>query len=412
MNDTKSKAIPVGVKDFIELSSTPFYVDKTLFLKKVIDFKYRVTVFTRPDGFGKSTLMSMVKTFFEKTDRDTSIYFRNKKIWQCGEEYTSKQGKYPVIYLDFKNIRGKSWDETLEMFRTLFRQEYRRHIKLAKLKSSGNFSRQCIERMLAEPASQALHEIFIKNLGSLLTDIYGIEPVVIIDSYDTPLKAGATYGYYREVMYFMQNLLSAGLKGIFAHSSYVFVCGELPLLLEDWHGGFDNYIPQTIADNEYGDSFGFTVEEAMDLLTCRGFEDRFDEIRDWYGGYRSCDTEIFNMQSVLCYIASGGVAKVYIQDEFTSICLKELMGSENPFFIEQTAKLIDHEKICVTSSRFSLDEGYEILDYVFPVMTHSGYLTIFEKSCCYDTWEVTVPNKETYEILSFCRNARIPKRSI
>ncbi len=142
MNDAVNKAIPVGVTDYIELSSSPFYVDTTLFLKTVVDMKSVVTVFTRPDGFGKSTLMSMVKTFYEKTDQDTSVYFKDKKIWQCGEKYTSTQGKYPVLYLDIRDIRGTSWNETLGMFKGLFKQEYRRHMGLRELRFKNELRQQ------------------------------------------------------------------------------------------------------------------------------------------------------------------------------------------------------------------------------------------------------------------------------
>lgn len=89
-----------------------------------------VSLFTRPRRFGKTLNMDMLRVFFEKSEEDTSVYFQDKMIWRCGDEYTAYQGKYPVIFLTFKDVKCSSWEETLKKISKLISMEYLRHIEL------------------------------------------------------------------------------------------------------------------------------------------------------------------------------------------------------------------------------------------------------------------------------------------
>ena len=73
----------------------------------------------------------MLRTFFEKTDEDTSVYFKDKQIWACGKKYREYQGKYPVIFITFKDVKRSTWDETFDMIKELITSEYKRHAELA-----------------------------------------------------------------------------------------------------------------------------------------------------------------------------------------------------------------------------------------------------------------------------------------
>ena len=93
--------LPVGVSDYRLASSEYYYIDKTMMIKNFLDERPMVSLFTRPRRFGKTLNMDMIRTFFEKTDEDTSKYFRDKKIWSCGQKYRDYQGKYPVIFIQY-----------------------------------------------------------------------------------------------------------------------------------------------------------------------------------------------------------------------------------------------------------------------------------------------------------------------
>ena len=128
---SKLLPLPVGISDFKRASTQYYYVDKTLLIRDFLDELPVVSLFPRPRRFGKTLNMDMLRTFFEKTDEDTSIYFRNKKIWKCGQRYRNYQGKYPVIYITFKDTKLSNWADTLAGIRFLFTNEFQRHGELA-----------------------------------------------------------------------------------------------------------------------------------------------------------------------------------------------------------------------------------------------------------------------------------------
>ena len=111
---TGKRPLPIGISDYRKASSEYYYVDKTLMIRDFLDERPQVSLFTRPRRFGKTLNMDMLRVFFEKTEEDTSVYFRDKKIWACGEMYRKYQGKYPVIFLTFKDVKFETWEETLQ----------------------------------------------------------------------------------------------------------------------------------------------------------------------------------------------------------------------------------------------------------------------------------------------------------
>ena len=127
------KPLPIGVSDYRDACKNYYYVDKTLMIKEFLDERPKVSLFTRPRRFGKTLNMDMLRTFFEKTTEDTSVYFRDKKIWSCGESYLAHHRKYPVIFLSFKDVKYTSWEETYQTLQKLIAQEFRRHDEFPSL---------------------------------------------------------------------------------------------------------------------------------------------------------------------------------------------------------------------------------------------------------------------------------------
>ena len=112
-NFDSKRLLPVGLSDYKRACNSYYYVDKTLFIRDFLDTAPLVSLITRPRRFGKTLNMDMLRVFFEKTNEDTSVYFKDKKIWKCGEKYTKHQGQYPVIYLTFKDVKCLSWQDTI-----------------------------------------------------------------------------------------------------------------------------------------------------------------------------------------------------------------------------------------------------------------------------------------------------------
>ena len=232
INQKKSKAssmkksllpLPVGVSDYRKASSEYYYIDKTLMIRDFLDEVPMVSLFTRPRRFGKTLNMDMLRTFFEKSDEDSSKYFVDRKIWTCGEKYRNQQGKFPVIFLSFKDVKCQTWEETYNMIALLIRMEYKRH---AELNSNNNPDYDFYERIVQGTADGKDYMLSLMMLSKMLHEHHGIEPMVIIDEYDTPIEQGYLCGFYEAVVLFVRNLFSGVFKDN-KHLKYGFLTGIL-----------------------------------------------------------------------------------------------------------------------------------------------------------------------------------------
>ena len=208
----KHLPLPVGVSDYRLASTEYYYIDKTMMLKDFIDERPMVTLFTRPRRFGKTLNMDMLRTFFEKTNEDTSKYFKDKKIWEQGEYYRSFQGKYPVIFITLKDVKHNSWDNTFANIGSIISSEYCRHSDLSKSPKLDKKQKDFYDKMVSEKFSAVDLERSLLYLSEMLKKHYGEGAVIIIDEYDTPIQSGHTNGFYDDVIAFMRNLLSGCFK--------------------------------------------------------------------------------------------------------------------------------------------------------------------------------------------------------
>ena len=150
----RAKPLPIGVSDYRDTCKSYYYVDKTLMIKEFLDERPKVSLFTRPRRFGKTLNMDMLRTFFEKTTEDTSVYFRDKKIWSCGESYLAHHRKYPVIFLSFKDVKYTSWEETYQTLQKLIAQEFRRHDELASSSALSDYEKRNIPFLQQKPLTK------------------------------------------------------------------------------------------------------------------------------------------------------------------------------------------------------------------------------------------------------------------
>ena len=186
----KKKPMPIGISDFKTATTSYYYVDKTLLIRDFLDTKPMVSLFTRPRRFGKTLNMDMVRVFFEKTQEDTSIYFKDKQIWQCGSDYTRHQGKYPVIFLTFKDVKCLTWQETFQKIRKLISLEFIRHSELEESTALGIYEKEQYHRLASDNANEVDCQMGLQILSLLLHKHYGQECIIIIDEYDTPIQQG------------------------------------------------------------------------------------------------------------------------------------------------------------------------------------------------------------------------------
>ena len=355
----------IGNTSYIEISSECYYVDKTLLIRDLIDDHNMVTLFTRPRRFGKTLAINTIKTFFEKTDEDTSRYFTDKKIWQCGDKYRVLQGKYPVIMLTFKDVKYNSWEESLEAIRLVVKDEYKRHPELAGSSVLDTDAKDYIERMERGALSGVELQRSLLNLTHMLSLHHDSKVVILIDEYDTPIQQGYSRGFYKETISFMRNFLSGGLKDN-TDLAFGVLTGIMRVSKENLFSGLNNPMVNTVLDDKYSEYFGFTKDEVQEMAAYYRRPEAMDELRFWYDGYRFGNTEIYNPWSVTNYFASGGQAKPYWANTSDNEIIREILAGLTPDIADDLARVMQDEEI-----HASLD-----MEVVYPRMT-DGNDTIF-----------------------------------
>ena len=334
---SKKLPLPIGVSDYRRACREYYYVDKTLIIKEILDDNYPVSLFTRPRRFGKTLNMDMLLTFFEKTPVDTSSFFTDKKIWQAGPYYQAQQGKYPVIYLTLKDIKGDTWEYSLDLLKSIIKAEFLRHPELRNSIKVSDIA--FYNKIITDTAQTSDYELALGNLSQLLYEEHGIAPIIIIDEYDTPIQQGYSNNYYDQVVRFMRNFFSRGLKDN-KYLSYGFLTGILRVAKESIFSGLNNLKVYSILDHKYSHYFGFTADEVAEIAAYYGKSDKLPELAEWYDGYRFGDTEIYNPWSVINYFGNACQAMPYWVSTSNNTLIGDILTAADSTIFENLYSLL------------------------------------------------------------------------
>ena len=389
--------LPIGISDYRLASTEYYYVDKTMMIKDFLDERPMVSLFTRPRRFGKTLNMDMLRTFFEKTDEDTSVYFKNKNIWACGEKYRSHQGKYPVIFLSFKDIKCDTWEETFDAIKDLFFKEASRHSELKSADVFNEYEEAYIEKILSGTATPVELSVALANLSMMLHKYHGVAPIIIIDEYDTPIQQGHIKGFYDEIIGFMRNLFSGGLKDN-KHLTYGFLTGILRVAKESIFSGLNNLAINSILDTKYSEYFGFTADEVKEIARYYQAEDKYVEICEWYDGYKFGNTEIFNPWSVINYFRNGCQPRAYWQSTGSNDIIGEILGGADETIYEKLNALLQGESfLTYIDTGVIYPQVKSNPSSVYSFLLVAGYLKVIKSEPSFSgdfMCEVALPNKE------------------
>lgn len=393
----KNKSLPIGVSDFKLATTGYYYVDKTLMIRDFLDKKPMVSLFTRPRRFGKTLNMDMLRVFFEKTNEDTSVYFKDKQIWQCGDYYTKHQGQYPVIFLTFKDVKSMTWEETFQKIRRLISLEFIRHNELETSSVLTAYEKEQYHLLAGDSGDEVDCQMGLQLLSLLLHKHYGRECIIIIDEYDTPIQQGHTCNFYPEIVNFMRNFFSGGLKDN-PHLAFGFLTGILRVAKESIFSGMNNLKTYSILDDGYSSYFGFTEKEVKDMLRYYGKDDKYNELSEWYDGYRFGNTEIFNPWSVINYISDNCFPKAFWQSTGSNEIIGEIIQAATPEITKGLYKLLCGEKIAAyIDTGVIYPEVHNNPYSIYSFLLVAGYLkvaNIYPQSDGNFMCDVAIPNKE------------------
>lgn len=391
------KSLPIGISDYVRAQEEYYYVDKTLLIKEFLDKKPLVSLFTRPRRFGKTLNMDMLKVFFEISDKNTSKYFVDKNIWQCGEEYRSHQGKYPVIFLTFKDVKFDTWDVTIDKIRGLLQEEYGRHQELLNSDKLSQYEKEYFTKIISATANEVELTSSLERLSKMLASHYDKAPVIIIDEYDTPIQEGYSKDFYDEIIGFMRNFFSGAFKDN-KNLSYGFLTGILRIAQESIFSGLNNLTVNSLMDEEYDSFFGFTESEVKAMLSYYGVSDKEEELKDWYDGYLFGSEEIYNPWSVINYISKGCIPQAYWVNTGKNEILDDVLRVATDDITERLYDLLQGERVV---ARIDQNVVYRSLAEdpanIYSLLLVAGYLKTPKKELQADgsyLCEVSIPNRE------------------
>ncbi len=322
----EKRKLPLGVSDFRKMiEKNRYYADKTLFIKEVLDSSEEILLIPRPRRFGKTLNLSMLRYFFEKRENSLRGLFENLEIWKTGAETMAHQGKYPVVFLTFKDIKGRDWRNSFEKIKHLMKEEYKRHRSLLHGPTLSEDEREAYNRVIDLKADQPSLENSLKYLITFLRRRHDERVIVLIDEYDTPVHSGYLENYYEDVISFMRGFLGGGLKDHPDVEKGV-VTGILRVARESIFSDLNNLTVSSILDHEFADRFGLTRDEVSRMLADYGLTRYANDVDRWYDGYNFSNGVVYNPWSILNFVNKPGSGfRPYWVNTSSNELIKELL---------------------------------------------------------------------------------------
>ena len=312
--------IGIGYEDYKRLLDDGcYYIDKTMFIRDVVEKGGMVTLFTRPRRFGKTLALSMLRTFFEyETDRDgravdNSRYFTGKRIMDAPKEILDMMGGYPVIKLSLKSAKQPNFRSAALQLRNEIVSEFNRHINIKGSKELTEEEAKLFTELSVTANNNEIRDekdfrreidryaTALRSLSICLKKHYKKNVIILLDEYDVPLENAYYCGFYDEMAGFIRSLFESALKTNDALERAV-ITGCLRISKESIFTGMNNLQISSIRDAGFAEAFGFTDAETQQMLADYGIGDKLREIRDWYDGYVFGETEIYNPWSIIKYV--------------------------------------------------------------------------------------------------------------
>ena len=389
------QGIGIGVSDFkgIRIRNN-YYIDKTMYIKNIIDNQSGVILITRPRRFGKTLNMSMLKYYFDCTQKDNKELFKGLKIMEQEDKYTSKLGYYPVIYLTLKDVQDRNYENMLLDVKTAMLNMYKEHMYLLESDKIYQFEKDKIMDILYGREDENALKNSVKELSEYLTRHHNKPVILLVDEYDVPLQNAYVEGYYDEAVKFFKTFYGVTFKD----NSYLektVLTGVSRVAKESIFSGANNFKVFTVLDNEFADDFGITEKEMEKVIEDFEIQDSKEEIKRWYDGYQIGDVEgIYNPWSILNYITDRKLIPYWVNT--SSNDLIKLILKNSSTVKEKIERLLKDEAIEVKINLETVIVGIEKNeDNIWGLLLGTGYLKVVETvNIVEGIYKVKLPNYE------------------
>lgn len=396
-----NKNISLGKDDFREIiEDDNYYVDKTLFIKELIDLDAKVALITRPRRFGKTLNMSMLHYYFECKEiggKDYSYLFDGLNISKTEKRYLQDQGKYPVIYLTLKNAKKKTWNQTLEKLKDTISNEFKRHKYLLTSECLSKLEKKEFKKIISGEAKELNYTSVLFNLSDYLKRYFDESVIILIDEYDTPIQSGYLNGYFEDVLDFMKSFLIEGFKDNKALKRGV-LTGIMKVAKESIFSDFNNPVVSTVLSHTFKNHFGFTESEMNQIVNDYNLEESMKNIKEWYNGYNFGGETLYNPWSILNYILVPEQGfKPYWLNTSENAMVKNLLRLNQAEVKKTIENLLENKIVTKNVSENIVYQNITTdFDSTWSFLLHGGYLKaenmrIENYEMLYD---LSIPNKE------------------
>lgn len=393
-------SFPIGVQDFRELVRDGYvYVDKTLMIKRIIDTKAKVSLYTRPRRFGKTLNLSMIDYFFNIKYKDETDLFDGLLISEHPECFEHRS-KYPVIRLDLSTISCTSFDTFKTTFAEMIADMMTDFDYLEKEDLSLR-EREICTRLSTGKESDGYMVKSVYNLSMILKRVHGTAPIIIFDEYDFCYHKSFQTPEYNKITGIMSEFLRLSLKSN-TNLSFGIVSGIMRAAKEDIFSGLNSLDVYDIFNNRYDEFYGFTREEVALLIEKCGMPDILDDLKEWYDGYRFGSTDVYNPWSIMCCLQNGGDTSEYWVNSGSSEIIEDIIiRNRGKGIADDILSLISNPETVIESSILPSVTFRELLAdnnnpellkmNLHSLMVMSGYLKAIRDG---DIYQLSIPNKE------------------
>ena len=335
--------------------------------------------------------MSTVKNFFDiKYAQENKSLF--DKLYISTSEYMSEQGKYPVIYLSFKDIKYLTWEKSSEKIKNLISSLYD---CFEFIKEKLNKKQLITFENIWLQKENADWENSLKILSEYLHKYYNQKVVILIDEYDATIVSAYENNYYNEAMEFFRNFYSTVLKNNeFLHLGVM--TGILRVAKEGIFSGLNNLTVYNILEDKFSEYFGLTEKEVKEALKYYNLEYKIEDVKEWYDGYQFGNSDIYNPWSIIKFLENQKLEAYWINTSGNDLINSLLMKADKNIF-EDLQKLFNKENIYKIVDSYSNFYDFKNIEEIWQLFLNSGYLTTNGKNIENKIYPLKIPNREIYE---------------
>ena len=394
------QGIGIGISDFKVLRlRNNYFIDKSMYIKDIIDNQSGVVLITRPRRFGKTLNMSMLRYYFNIKEKNNKELFNGLKIMEQDKKYTSKLGFYPVIYLTLKDAGLMNYEYMIMQMKTIMMEMFYEHRYILESDKIADGEKNIFKRILNAEATDIDLINSLKILSKMLYVYYDKPVILLIDEYDVPIQAAYVEGYYEDAIKFLKTFYGTTFKDN-PYLEKAILTGVSRIAKESLFSGMNNFDVYTIMDNEFADDFGITEDEMKKIIKDFNIQDEEKEIKKWYDGYKIGNVEgIYNPWSILNYLKNKELKPYWVNTSSNDLIKMTLEKSTT--LKEQMERLLKDEAIEATIDLETIIVGIENKEEnIWGLMLQTGYLKVEETVSLEERrYKVKLPNNEIKDLI-------------